>query len=212
MIAVTELVPVLAEHLGPVAGVRAAADAARQLVKIHRLAVRENSRSFFVLPICSCHLTMEEKLSPSPCTTENSVFCSPSAAISGLAPYRVHMLTRARYLQTCQNVIVSSCQHQSAGISPPDGHLHVVLDDDEHLVVPPAPGPPPRRHDAAVPPRRQHPLFTVAELEIPDHVFVKIFSKYDCKIIVKFVDIEIVNCLLLKFLHLPSLVDVFFKK
>ena len=42
MIAVTELVPVLAEHLGPVAGVRAAADAARQLVKIHRLAVREN--------------------------------------------------------------------------------------------------------------------------------------------------------------------------
>ena len=53
MIAVTELVPVLAEHLGPVAGVRAAADAARQLVKIHRLAVRENSRSFFVLHICS---------------------------------------------------------------------------------------------------------------------------------------------------------------
>ena len=98
MIAITELVPVLAEHLGPVAGVRAAADAARQLVKIHRLAVRKNIWSKVILHIL--HLTMVEKLSPSPCTTENSVFWSPSAAISGLAPYRVHMLTRARYLQT----------------------------------------------------------------------------------------------------------------
>ena len=105
MIAITESVPVLAEHLGPVAGVRAAADTARQLVKIHRLAVRKNIWSkviliFTFVPIFS-YLTMEEKLSPPPCTTENSVFCSPRAAISGLAPYRVHMLTRARYLQTC---------------------------------------------------------------------------------------------------------------
>ena len=54
MIAVTELVPVLAEHLGPVAGVRAAADAARQLVKIHRLAVRENIWSQ-VIRVRLCH-------------------------------------------------------------------------------------------------------------------------------------------------------------
>ena len=49
MIAITESVPVQAEHLGPVAGVRAAADAARQLVKIHRLAVRKNIWSKVIL-------------------------------------------------------------------------------------------------------------------------------------------------------------------
>ena len=63
------------------------------------------------------------------------------------------------------------CQHQSAGISPPDGHLHVVLDDDEHLPVPPLPGPPPRGHDPSVGLLSHQHLPAMAELEVPRYVF-----------------------------------------
>ena len=209
MIAVTESVPVLAEHLGPVAGVRAAADAARQLVKIHRLAVRKNIWSRRLLFTFVPHL-----LSP-----DDGGEVEPPALhhreLCVLQPQRGHLrprpVPRPHVDQGAvpANMLIRqpTCQ-QSVLLSPPDGHLHVVLDDDEHLVVSPAPGAPPRRHDAAVPPRRHHTLLPVAELEIPDHVFVKIFSKYNCKIC-RYRNRELST---FKVLHLPSLVDVLLKK